>query len=656
MKSRAKSATSWHRVCLLMAICAAIAIVSSTTEIWADTTAVGGFIPKDTIPVFHLGEVIVVRANPLTIDVSQSQLSNIEIKSSGVNTVASAMSGMPGTVVTVGSKGESRLQLRGFQSQEILVLLDGRPINLPYYGDLDLTSIPLSNISRIRVLKGPVPSNYGANTMGGVVNIISQRITDRPHRELRFAAGRDNTYQGIINYGAKRGLMDYWLSSGLSKSNGHRLSSDYQVEPLEDGNLRYNSEYRHFNIDGKTNFTLSGGTFLSLSGGFYDADRGLPTGIDRPVFQKFTMWRRWYVDAGGDGRIGQNLVWRGKLYYDDAENRLQRFNDSLMVDSNMVFDSYHDSYDFGGNLNANFKLNSQIENSSGLNARVDAIRKQDDIGEPWLSGKINTYSAFTQFTFSPLSDLDIEAGASLNLMDAHVVNASVTSFDPYASLEYRPLTQLKLYSAVSRSARFPTLNHLFSTDSGNPDLEHERALKIDIGYSLDLPGSLTWSETFFLSAVDNLIDRRSRQDLYENIDEVELRGLESGIRISQYHEFSVTASHMYLHATESRPEDSIIVESRRIHTPRHKTDYTISYASNFGLEITHTGQYIADRIGSEDTRLPDYYLANLKLAQTIRPGTKMLINIRNIFDKNYVEEQYYPMLGRTILFGIEMMF
>ena len=650
------SAAFRNRVCLALGIAAALAIIFPGLGVCGDTTAVKSDLPKDNCPVYHLGEVIVVRANPLTIDVSQSQLSNIDMKAFGVSTVASAFSGMPGTVVTAGSKGESRLQLRGFQSQEIQVLIDGRPSNLPYYGDLDLTSIPISNISRIRILKGPVPSIYGANTMGGVVNIISQRVTDRPHRELRFMAGRDRTYQGVLNYGAMRGPLDYWLSLGLSSSDGHRLSSDYRKEPLEDGDLRYNSEYRHFNIDTKANYTLPGGVLISLSSGLYDAERGLPSGTDRPTFQHFPLWRRWYVDAGGDGRIGRNFVWRAKLYYDDCENRLQRYDDSLMVDTSLVFDSYHDSYDFGGNLNANFKLSPGLENTSGLTARLDAIRKQDDIGEPWLSGKIETYSAFTQFTLSPLSKLDVEAGVSLNLMAAYVIDALALSFDPYVSVEYRPLMQVKIRSAVSRASRFPTLNHLFSTESGNPELEYERALKVDLGYSIDLPARLTWSETFFLSDVDNLIDRRSKQDLYENIDDVELRGLESGIRVSRHRGFSLSLSHMYLHAKEYRSVAGVRAGARRPHSPSQKTDYSVIFAPDFGLEITHSGQYIADRIAPDGTSLPDYYLANLRLAQSIRAGMKMFVNVRNVLDKNYVEEKYYPMPGRTLALGVEVLF
>jgi iron complex outermembrane receptor protein len=491
--------------------------------------------------------------------------------------------------------------------------------------------------------------------MGGVVNIVSQRATSAPYREVRFATGSEQTYQGIMNYGAARGAFDYWLSMGVSSTDGYQLSNDYEPETIEDGGLRYNSAQRHFNLEGKANYVLKDSTLLSLSTGYYDSERDLPSGTDRAVFQKFSLWRRWYLDAGGDGRIGSNLFWRAKLYYDDADNRLQRYNDSIMVDSNLVFDSYHDSYDFGGNLTTTAKISSKLENTSGASARVDAIRKQNDIGDPWLSGKNVTLSVFEQVCYSPVTSLRVEAGLSVNRMEANEVNAEETALDPYASVLYTPIGWLELRAAIANATRFPTLNHLYSTESGNPDLSPERALKYDLGYALELSPSLSWSQTYFRSDVDDLIDRKSKRDLYENIHEVTLEGLETGITLRQWRNLSISFAYTYLEAVEERLIGGSTVSVRRQHSPRQKTDYMISYRTGFGMEFAHTGQYIADRVDPDLEPLPDYYVAHLKVSQEVRPGIRLFTSARNILDKNFVEEKYYPMPGRSVQVGFEIL-
>ncbi|MCX6834177.1 MAG: TonB-dependent receptor plug domain-containing protein [candidate division Zixibacteria bacterium] len=259
---------------------------------------------SDSLPVYHLGEIITVRGQKNVFVSSTSEVLSTSMNKQGTTTITSALSGTPGVIVTAGAKGESRLQLRGFQSEHTLVLYDGRPVALPYYGDLDLSVIPLSNVSKIDVIKGPAPTLYGANSMGGVVNIISQRVVGRPVRQARVSMAKNAGYDVLLNYGAASHRFDWWLSSGRSSSDGYDLSDDFVPEELEDGGLRYDSDYRNYNIDGKLNYSLTNGTVVSLSAGVYDAERGLPSGTDRARYQCYPKWRRWYTDLGSDGWWG----------------------------------------------------------------------------------------------------------------------------------------------------------------------------------------------------------------------------------------------------------------------------------------------------------------------------------------------------------------
>ena len=608
---------------------------------------------KDSTNVYHLGKVVEVRSTRPTFNPSQIELSAEAIKTSGAPTISSALATVPGVVVTNGSKGEAKMQIRGFTSQEVLVLFDGRPISLPYYGDLDLTLIPLSNVSELSVVKGPVPPAYGANTLGGVLNIVSRRVDGPPFAEMQLAGGSEKYNEVLVNHGARRGRLDYWVSFGRSQSDGYPLSDDFTPVPLEDGDRRDNADYRRLNVDGKLNYMLPGGSLVSVSAGFYDAERHVPSGTDRPVYQFFPLWRRWYVDAGSDGRIGDRVYWRGKLYYDDNENRLQRYSDPVMTDSNLMFDSYHDGYDLGGNFSTTVTVSDRVANVSGAAFRLDAVSMQDDIGEPWDNASVTTGSLFDQINVIASKDVLIDAGAAFSWMNADSIDASGTSFDPYGGVTVSPLTMLSLRAAVGVSTRFPSMNHLYSSSSGNPDLKPERAVKYELGYRLEPVARLALVQTAFRSDVDDLIDRKDKNSPYENIDEVTLNGFETGITVSDVNGFTLFINHAYLDAWEKPPSGSVELRQRRADAPRHKVDYLLTWRARFGLEIAHSGQYIGDRVDSDGETMPDYYLAHLKAAQLIGRHMKLFISVRNVLDRDYEEERYYPMAGRAIMAGAE---
>ncbi|MCJ7612280.1 MAG: TonB-dependent receptor plug domain-containing protein, partial [Candidatus Aminicenantes bacterium] len=87
---------------------------------------------------------------------------------------------MPAVVVTYGQKNEGLLILRGMDARRSVLLLDGIPVYEPYFGTFDLKTLPASGIASLQVTKGPSSVLYGPNTLGGIVNIITVRPSDRP--------------------------------------------------------------------------------------------------------------------------------------------------------------------------------------------------------------------------------------------------------------------------------------------------------------------------------------------------------------------------------------------------------------------------------------------------------------------------------------------
>ncbi len=105
-----------------------------------------------------------------------SIITSKDLQSTAIDEITEVLDLLPSVdILEYGSSGSTRsVHTRGASSTQVLTLIDGRPVNTPRDGATDFNQIPLSNIERIEVLRGPASSIYGANAIGGVINIITK--------------------------------------------------------------------------------------------------------------------------------------------------------------------------------------------------------------------------------------------------------------------------------------------------------------------------------------------------------------------------------------------------------------------------------------------------------------------------------------------------
>jgi outer membrane cobalamin receptor len=601
---------------------------------------------KSDLPVHYLGEVVVTgeKTDKPSTAITEVTASNIEYR--GATTAGEAISYVPGVWVSTGYKNSTEVRLRGFDSKQVLILVDGRPVNLPYYGSLDLSSLPVGNISKIKVIKGPAASLYGANTMGGVVNIVTKRSAQSRTGDLILSFGEADTWNSILNFGSAIGDLDFWVSAGKSGSDGFYVSEDFVPARWEDGELRENSDYDRLNLDGKLNYRLSPTTDLSLSLGYFDADKGLPGGVDEdlPRDWRFVEWKRRYLDLAGESYLGDRWYVKAKLYYDGCKNRL------IDYDSTFGFDSVHDSWDFGGSLLGRLTWRGENETTWGLNVRQDGIDKRMDVDEEWETHKTLTTSLFAQSNVQASGWISLDLGLAWNILTSEGIDEAKSSIDPTLGAWFSVLERLRLRVSASRATRFPTLNHLYGFDSGNPDLEPEQALKLEAGAEFEIFSGLQTSLDFFRANVKDLIDRKGRGYQYTNLDKVILQGIEAGVNGNLKQRLSFNLDYTYLDAYEDETEYWLP------YRPSHKIDYDLSYVSKVGLTLYTSGQYVSRRVTPhpESETLPSFFVANLKVSQRVFDHFHPFLELKNVFDENYEEEKGFPMPGRTFLGGLKI--
>ena len=144
-----------------------------------------------TVTADRLQESITDKTDAITV------ITRDEIDQHQWKYVIDALRQTPGlTILQSGSSGKvTSTFLRGASATQMLVLIDGVPINNPYFGGIDLENLTTGNIERIEVLKGPQSPLYGSDSMAGVIQIFTRRGEGRVSIETSFDGGSFQTYR-----------------------------------------------------------------------------------------------------------------------------------------------------------------------------------------------------------------------------------------------------------------------------------------------------------------------------------------------------------------------------------------------------------------------------------------------------------------------------
>ena len=177
------------------------------------------------------GEVIVVTSarseQPLAATaITTELLSRKDVDASGATSLSGVLDGRPGVEIEQGGLRGSSIRMRGFGSDEVLILVDGRRIIGRFNGAVDLERFPAESIEQLEIVKGASSVLYGSEAIGGVVNIITRRPVSplEARAQVRYGSYRRlnlGTYVG--------GRHNGWtgrVSAGLQRGDGYDLTPD----------------------------------------------------------------------------------------------------------------------------------------------------------------------------------------------------------------------------------------------------------------------------------------------------------------------------------------------------------------------------------------------------------------------------------------------
>ena len=203
-----------------------------------------------------LGDVVVTatKTEKVLEDVpgSVSVITQEQMQKQDVKTLDEALQYIPGVFARpkkgLMDSGPS-VRMRGFNGNKYtLVLVDGQPINEPYYGEVAFAAMPVDNVERIEVIRGPASALYGGNAMGGVINVIT-KTPEKLEASLTGGYGTDNTRRIRFSIGDR-----FWdrlsLQLGLEKETTDGYIATPIVRSISEGDGNTTGGYATKNSTG----------------------------------------------------------------------------------------------------------------------------------------------------------------------------------------------------------------------------------------------------------------------------------------------------------------------------------------------------------------------------------------------------------------------
>jgi iron complex outermembrane recepter protein len=628
--------------------------------------------------VFRLGEVSVYtnRVGPIFNSVSAAQ-----IQTFAKNNVAQALNLLPGiTQSQVGPRNEAMIYVRGFDLRRIPILIDGIPVYVPYDGYVDLARFSTFDLSDIQVSKDYTSVNYGPNSMGGAINLITRRPVKS--FELNGSSGwQSGGYRSNFNIGSNLGK--FYLQAGLSKykRNWVPLSGKFVPVPNEDGGHRDNSYSNDEKVSFKVAYTPNSRSEYALGYTYQHGTKGTPvyTGSDslnnlsrRPRWQ-WPKWDKQSVYFLSNTGIDSTQFIRTRFYYDEFKNTLNSYDDAgySTMTRPYAFSSLYNDYSFGGIVEYGKKL-SRIDNIDASIQYKQDVHRENNVGEPVRRMSDGTFTAAIENQLNITRALMLLTGVSFNKRSsitaqdyngdtdeiADFPSNSNNAVNVQGALQYNLDANNNLSFSIARKTRFATTKDRYSYSMGtalaNPDLKAEYAINYDLSYKGALLNNhLKLYVSAFHNTIHNTIlsvsnvayDEEAQTSLsqLQNVGKTRGTGFELGANYQLTHAFLAGANYTFIDRKNVSNSAVYLID-----VPKSKLLAYLQYGFRDIFSVQINGEYNSKRYSTSYGTVADAFtLFNGSANVHVWKWFSVETGVNNIFDRNYSLVEGFPEAGRN---------
>ena len=574
-----------------------------------------------------------------------------------------ALSWTPGLSARAYGGGASvqTISLRGMSPEHTLVLVDGQRSNSSQNGLADFGLLSSSTIDRVEIARGGGSALYGADAVGGVIDLITRRPEDGVHGSASMMLG--SNHSSGTEFRLEGGGEDLGVRGSLRKDQGR---GNYEFR-FDDGRnettlTREGEDYSLLTGDFRGDWRISPGVRATASVSYTDADRGSPGVVTDTSSQgKGRLWDRLEYLRGEidwDALAGLSLRLRGSAHYG-----FEQYDDPGQLLNGTTLHSVYTNHDGILTPEALFNVSPALSGVAGVeyaraslqsSETTDAVRVQksaflsteDSFPLPWrVPFEVIVYPSIRYDTYSDVGgDVSPRLGVNIGLLR-----------EP----------GLRLRASYGKSFRVPTLNDLYWIEGGNPALRPERALSFDAGFrsDLELLGALRIDASFFsIDSRDRIVWVPASGTFWspKNISSATSRGVETEAVWTGFEgALRLTLNATWMDVTkksEDFPGDP--TEGKKLIYEPAETFNAIAEARMGSVFLLLRHSWVSYRYTTEinDRFLPSYSLESASVkyilpVEAFRASLKGEVN--NIFNTSYQVIALYPMPLREVRVTLE---
>lgn len=598
---------------------------------------------------------------------------------------------------------KSLVSLRGMGNEQgrTLILIDGVPANKASTGSVDLNQINPDNIERIEVVKGPLSSLYGGNSMGGTINIVTKRPVSKLDGSARISWGEMGTFGTSGMIGTNLGRI-YGTLSGM-----YRKSDGYNTTPKADRNEGSIASFlNEFGINKLVGFNITEHQSIEATGVFYKGTRGngeryyfnapQKGQLDMASTYKDQNYRLHYKGTNG------NTGWNVAAFYaqeDYSENK-SKGKDLFDVDAKRrdwgLWGNMHTAIGSQNILSAGAEYKGGYVNGRDLyrTATDKVINKGTSMQFGiWVQDEFTLLDSKLKLVPSLRYDVArvynggyfIEDGTKVTEVfeqfTGKLPNATWHAFSPKLSVQYTFNNDYRIFANVARGFRPGTLEDMTRTGAinggvviANPDLKPEHVWSYELGADLTPCRFVTISPSIYYTRGTDFIYNVNTGETIQmgnkerplfrktNLAKADIFGAEADLYFNLSEHFNLFTGFSYTHAKIKEGTASIFGKETDLaghymtYVPKTKVSAGFTWWNRYvninTAYVQYSKQYIDDL---NEEQLSAMGTVDLKLWHTFASKLTVSFNARNLFDRQVVDKGNLSM-GRYLYGEVSLRF
>ena len=554
--------------------------------------------------------------------------------------ITQALATLPGVTISQnGGPGSSdAVSIRGSSASQVAVFIDGIRIGSATTGQAEWADLPTSAFDRIEVISGPAAASFGADAMGGVVQLFTRHASDQPNQTTISTGGGSNktfdtqirTSGSVPSTGPLAALTGLNYSLGLHDYNTAGIDA---TQPGAFGHEDGRNPYHAQDLDARLGYARDNWS-ISTFALYHKSDLSYDNagGDDRQLDHQLTTGIAFHLDLTPSTQFDQSIGYatdRQFIYAADPGIPTDEIDSTRLSTSMSLTQQEQGLTLFSLPLSGETKLAYDftreqaflpVDIPSGVPTRNDsAVSLHQSV----------TLGALTMFLAGRHEVIQGQSVNTGNIALAYAITPVYTARVSYGN-----------------AFRLPTFNDLYYPGFGNPNLLPERSDTAEV--ALDAATSLgTFMVALYDTRVHNLITYDSVTFLPVNVGRAHIQGIDLSYKGSLGESTPVSLAVGILNPQDVA--DQTWLNRRPRQTVSLSVDHTWDAfhlaALSTGISVLYGGSTYDDTFNT--TYLPSYTTVGLRAAYKVNSHLIVSASLSNLFDRAYFTAYGYNTMGRT---------